>query len=313
MVATSHDSMTVKETVAGKHAVGASRALGSVTQGHVALYAHDARWRRSMIRSLKEAGHSYAEAASPAEIRKLLLSQSFDVLTLKIRNEADARDIAQALDGVTVPLHGILVGNPSAVPLTLQARRRGTFRYVPGPLPAKELSRLIDVSISAGAWEENTAENGNDAHIQEVDLEEIIENAAAMVYSRAKRKRQRFATVVEGPSHRALADPVRLRRTLTTLLRLIIGIAPHGALVSVEARASRDEWTVQLRASRGKKGVDSAELLAETLQEETKTLTAVSRDVRLQGGMFWVELLGPSALALCLTLALPADDAESTK
>lgn len=280
-------------------------------QGHIAIYARDARWRRAVAKELAQSGHSFSAAASPEELHRLLLMQRFDVLALSVRSEEDAREIAQALDGVRLPHHGILVGNASALPLLVGPRRGGTFRYVPGPLTGRELSRLVDASISAGTWDDGAAEHNTCAQIEEVDLEEVIESAASTVYAQAKRRRQRFSTVVEGPVERALGDPAKIRRVFVALLRLVVTLAPRGAHVSVEARAGKDDWTIRFRASGGQRGADGI-ALADSLHEETRTLTAVSRDVQSQGGLLWAELMGPAALALCLTLPLPLEAQVST-
>ncbi len=279
--------------------------------GHVAIYARDARWRRAVAKALAQAGHSRHEAASPDEMHRLLLSQRFDVLALYVRNEQDAREIAQALEGVRLPHHGILVGNPSALPLVVGSRSSGTFRYVPGRLTGRELSRLVDASISAGTWDDGTAEHNASTQIEEVDLEEIIESAASAVYPQARRRRQRFSMVVEGPVESALGNPSKLRQVFVTLLQLVVTLAPRGAHVSVEARATKDDWTIRFGASGGQRGADGT-ALADALREETRTLTGASRAVHLQGGLLWAELMGPAALALCLTLPLPPEAQLST-
>jgi len=272
------------------------------------LYARDPSWRRSMAKSLEQAGHSQRAASTPAEVRELLVRQRFDVLTLKVRDSEEARQLAEALDGVPLPAHGILVGSASALTLLQRSKRAGDFRYVPGALPVHELSRLVDASISSGASEESAAENSAAAQIEEIDLEEAIERAAASVYPEARRKRQRFNTVVEGPTTNALANAARLQRTLVTLLSLIVESAPRGALVSAEARAAGDEWTVRVRAS----GVstDSSARLTEALHHKAQALTTASRDARLQGGLLWVELTRGATVGACLTLPLPSDDGE---
>jgi CheY-like chemotaxis protein len=284
----------------------------TLTLGHVAVYARDGRWRRTMASSLEKAGHSHQEAASPEEIHRLLLSQRFDVLALKVRDEQDAREVAEALDGLALPPHGILVGRGSAQLLTLRPENDGILRYVPGPLAVNEVSHLVEVSMNAGTWqEERITESASDAQIEEVEIEEVIESAASAVYALAKRKRQRFRTVVEGPVPHVLADPAKLRRAVVTLLRLSVTLAPRGALVSVEARAGREEWSIRIRAAAGRGRVRAPAQLAESLREETRMLAAVSRDIQQQGGLLWVELLGPGALALCLTLPLPAGEERS--
>jgi hypothetical protein len=271
-----------------------------------------------MAKSLGEAGHSHREAASPDELRQCLLSQRFDVLALKVRDEEEAGEIVQALEGASLPTHGILVGRTSALvgtasalELTRRFQRGGTFRYVPGSLTSRELTHLVDASIGAGTWEEYAAENGASSELEEVELEEIIEGAASAVYGSANRKRQRFNTVVAGPVSLVLGDPTKLRGTLVALLKLVVSLAPRGAAISIEAQAGREEWLIRIRASSSNRARRVPAQVAEALREETKTLSVVSRDLHGQGGMLWVELLGPAAWALCLTLPLPPETVRS--
>jgi len=288
--------------------MGTKRNGGPSALGHVAVYARDARWRRAMGRNLTKAGHSHMEAGSPDEIFRLLVTQRFDVIALKVRDRDDAEEIADALQEVRLPPHGILVGGAGVRLLALNKNGKGTLRYVPRPLPAEEVSRLVDVSINAGTWDEGHAENGNASPIEEVDMEEAIENAASAVYAQAKRRRQQFSTIVDHDGQHAYTDRSRLRRALVALLRLVVTLAPRGAHVAVEARANKDEWTVRIAAAPGRNGAPSFANLADHLNDETRALAAVSRDVHLLGGLLWVELLGPAALALCLTLPLPKEE-----
>lgn len=286
--------------------------LEPFTLGHIAMYARDGRWRRAMAKSLGETGHSNKEAASPTEIHRLLLSQRFDVLVLKVRDQKDAREIAQLLDGIALPPHCIVVGRGGAPLLTLRPENGGTLRFSPGPLGAREVSHLVGVSMDAGTWEqERFAEDGSDARIEAVDIEEAIEGAASAVYAQAKRKRQRFRTVVDGEVAHVLADPARLLRAMITLIRLCVSLAPRGALISVEAQAGREEWAIRIRAAAGYRRTRASTQLAVSLRDEARVLTAVSRDIQRQGGLLWVDLLGPQALAVCLTLPVPTGREES--
>ena len=279
-----------------------SRRSGMRTQGHVAIYARDGRWRRSVMNSLSAAGHSYLEAADPDELERVLRSQRFDAVALKVRDEEDASGLAESLTAARLPYHGIIVGSFSALPLIQKLEQGGTFRYIPGRVTANELTRLIEASISSGTREEGAHENGAGVHLEEVDLEEAIESAAATVYTLAKRRQQRFSTVVEGPVHTAHADRAKLRRALVALLRLVVTLAPRGARVAVEARANDEEWLIRLRASG--QGARSAKHHAHALHEETDVLASASRDVNDQGGMLWVELSAGETIEICLTLPL---------
>ena len=282
-----------------------------VTQGHVGIYAKDARRRRALARSLEAAGHSHREASTPEELHRMLGSQQFDVAALIVRNPDEAEEIAGAFDGAQLPRHTILLGSVSALPLTLKRRRGGTFRFVPGQLRADEITRLVDASISAGTWDEANAENGECSPVEQVELEEVIERAAAAVYSDARRKRQRLSTSISGRERHVLGNRPKLRRLFSRLLKLIVSVAPVGAVVSIDARAGNEDWVIDISASKASSGRRSVADLAAELGEEDAELLGVSQDVRDQGGMLWVELAGPSAPAFCLALPLPGDVLQS--
>ena len=286
--------------------LAARRAAEPSTQGHVIICGRSARWRQAVAKSLAGAGHSHAQAANPDELRRQLASQRFDVLALKVRDEADAEAFVEAMDGVRLPYHGILIGSASALPLIAAPRNNGALRYVPGRVTAQGLSRLVEASISAGTWYDEPADTNGCAPADEALLEDIIERAASAVYAQARRRRQRFTTVVEGPVLHVAVNATKLRRTLVTLLKLVLTLAPRGALVAVEARAGKDEWLVRICAEAAS-GDGRRRQLADALHDETRSLAAVSADVQGLGGMLWVELLGPATLAVCLTLPLPPE------
>jgi hypothetical protein len=281
------------------------------TLGHIALYARDARWRRALPLSLEKAGHSCQAGGSPGELHRVLTMQRFDVLALKLRDGPEARAIARVLDEAPQPPHTVVVG-AGADQLTPVDRRRGaTLRYVPGPLPAQDVSRLIDMTLSAGVWDDSSGAFTGGPAFEEVEIEELIDEAAASVYRQARRKRQRFSTAVSGATTRAYGDPSALRRIFSSLLGLVVGLAPSGALVAVEAEAGGEEWVVRVSATSGNgRPARRVGHLANALQEETKTLSAVSRALKEQGGMFWVELGTPAGFACSLTLPLPPEAAQ---
>jgi signal transduction histidine kinase len=285
------------------------RRDGPVALGHVAVYARDGRWRRALARSLDDAGHSHHEAGTAAELRRLLMHQRFDAMALRVRDAREASELEESLGGVTLPPHGILVGGAGARLLSLRHKRNGTLRYVPASLPAKDVSRLIDVGLSAHAWDEGGNDHGAAAQVEQVDVEELIEAAAAAVYPRARRKQQRFSSVVDDPIAHVTVDPTHLRRAVVALLRLSVLLAPRGALVAVEARAGRDDWSVRIHASNGRRREPAQ--VAEALAEEARTLSAVSREMQSQGGLVWAELLGSEGFAFCLALPLPAGAEQS--
>ena len=291
--------------------VSAIRNAGSrtETQGHVALYARDARWRKAAARSLEEAGHSHGEAANPEELQQLLRSLRFDVLALNVRDEQETLEISKTLKDAPLPPHTILVGNACVLPLTLHRKPGATFRYAPGSIPAKELSRLVDVSIKTGTWDEPPFENGDHSQLEEVDLQEIIEDAASTVMSLAHKKRQRFQSAIAGPTSYAFADRRKLHQALVSVLKLIVSLAPRGALISVDATGN-DDWIVRISVASRRPATRWPTRAVESLREEgAKVLTAVSRSLRNQGGMLWVDLQGSAGLAFSLTLPIAPEPA----
>jgi len=289
------------------------------TQGHVALYSRDATWRAAVTASLSEAGHSFGQAAQPEEVQRLLEAQRYDVLALQVHDEAEGGAIASALAGIRLPLHTILAGNANALPLRLERRAGGTFRYVPGDLTPAELSRLVDVSIISGAWddapsEDAVAENGASASLGEVDLHDVIDRAASSVLGRAHRKKQTFRSEVIGSGSAAFGDRKQLIQALTALLKITIAASPERAAIAAEAEARADEWLIRITSAREEKAGTSAPADAgavhavEILRDETKTLKNVSKLMRAQGGMLWVELQTTGLPAFALTVPLPAAD-----
>lgn len=272
------------------------------TQGHVALYAKDEQWRRAAAASLASAGHSHHEAGTAEEVRRLLDYQRFDVLVLKVDADAEALDLAQRLEEAVPPIHTILLGTSGALPALMERGGAGTFRFVSGTLSAVDLSRLVDTSINAGVWREGVSDSVGGDRFEVVELEEMIERAASSVHLQARRKHHPFHVFVSGSNELRLADRAKLGRTLGTLLRLIITLAPRGTPIYVEARARVEGWTITVRAESGARHVAHAAQVAEDLGEDPELLSALSRDVREQGGVLWVELAGPASPAMCLML-----------
>ena len=273
-------------------------------RGHIALYARDGEWRQAASGALDACGHSWQAAASVRELHRVLHSQRFDVVVLNLQGEDDAREIVEELADAPLPRRGILIGDAAVLSLLHGPLPQVALQFLPRTPSAHQLCQLVDASIVASGWEEDADEHGNGHGVEEIDLGEAIERAAAAVYPQAKRRNQRFATVVEGPNERALADPVKTRRAFVALLRMLIAIAPREALISVDARAGEADWTVRFQAA--------GRTPAGALREEAPTLRMVAREVAAQGGLFWTELTGPSSLALCLTLALPAATTSDT-
>lgn len=302
------------------------------TQGHVALYSRDETWRAAVTASLSEAGHSFGEAAQPEEVQRLLEAQRYDVLALQVHDEAEGVAIANALAGIRLPLHTILAGNANALPLRLERRTGGTFRYVPGDLTAAELSRLVDVSIISGAWDDapsedtpsgdGVGENGTSTTLREIDLHDVIDRAASSVLGKAHRKKQTFRSEVIGTGSAAFGDRKQLIQALTALLKITISASPERAAIAAEAEAREDEWLVRLTSTRDEASATAdgagnaaasagaSEHAIEILRDETKTLNNVSKTMRAQGGMLWVELQTTGLPAFALTIPLPTAGGE---
>ena len=287
-----------------------ARRHEAVTQASVVVYAKDSRRRLAMARSLSNAGHSEHSAATPQELHRLLTHQRFDLVVMVVQSDDEGSAIDAALHDVQLPMHTILLGGANGLQLTMKRRRGSTFRFVPGRLTAAEITRLVDASISAGTWDESPGENGGGFKLERVDLEDVIERAASAVYGKAKRKRQGFSVAVSGSHRHVLGGGVKLRHMFTALLRLIASAAPADAIVSVNASAERGEWEIDVSATSKSAARKPVEDMAAELTEKRDELKAVSQEVRDQGGMLWVELAGPAAPALCLTLPLPAEALE---
>ena len=299
--------------IASHHAVPRTPALAEVSQfsqpddgpaaqGHVALYATDEQWRQAAAKQLAAAGHSYHEATTVEEVRRLLHYQRVDVLVLKVETDAEALGFAQQFEELTPPTHTIVLGTSRALPGLLEGRGDGTFRFVSETLSAIDLSRLVGSSIKAGTWQEDLGDPENGVRLELVGLEEVIERAASSVYLHARRKRLNFHVFVGGSDEQMLADRVKLGQILTSVLRLIVTLAPRGAAINVEARATTEGWTITVRSDNGKRSVADAARVAEELGDDAKALNSLSQDVREQGGMLWVELAGPASPAMCLML-----------
>jgi hypothetical protein len=204
------------------------------------------------------------------------------------------------------------VGNVDAVPPTLSSEQPGTLRVVPGAMPARELSRLVDISISAGEPEDAACAGDEDDPdlVEEVDVEEEIDRAASAVYALARSKNQRFAARIDGPYTHALVNAAGVRRALAGLLKLAVELAPRGARVAVDARSEDEGWQICVRTGDSKKRGSDRATVAAAIGSESKTLAALSDDIQRQGGLLWVELARPSTLALCFTLPRAAASSQ---
>lgn len=272
-------------------------------KGHIAVFAVSGRRRAAIVRAFKAEGHSTEDAAAPADMRRLLDHRRFDVGTWVVRDDVEATDLSAALAGTKLPIHTLVVG-PAAALLHIKRRRGGSLRLVSSNLTAAEIAKVAGGAIGQGTWEEpGTADDCN--HREPVVLESIIESAASAVYKRAKRKQQRFSTVVSSASGQILGRRTKLSRIFTALLRIVVDIAPVGATIATTANESPGEWQITVSASHGDAARRPIAITAGELSGEEEALRAVSQEIRDQGGVLWVDLAGPEALAVCFTLPLP--------
>ena len=274
-------------------------------KGHIAIYASNDRRGNAIARAVEAAGHSCQKANTPADVRRLLDHQRFDVGTWVVRDDVQASDLGSALEGTKLPIHTVVVGSATAL-LHIKRRRGGSLRLVSSNFNAAEIAKVAGDSIGQGTWEEPVI--ADDANGREpVVLESIIESAASAVYKRAQRKQQRFSTVVSSSSGNILGRRTQLSKIFTALLRIIVDLAPVGATIATTANESASEWQITVAASQGDAARRPIATTAGELKEEEEALQAVSQEIRDQGGILWVDLAGPEALSLCFTLPLPAE------
>ncbi|MCI0890724.1 MAG: hypothetical protein J4O04_07940 [Chloroflexi bacterium] len=274
-------------------------------KGHIAIYASNDRRGSAIARAVEAAGHSSQKANTPADVRRLLDHQRFDVGTWVVRDDVEASDLGEALEGTKLPMHTVVVGSASTLP-QIKRRRGGSLRLVSSNLTAAEIAKVAGASIGQGTWEEPVTDDDAN-HREPVVLESIIESAASAVYKRAKRKQQRFSTVVSSASGQILGRRTQLSRIFTALLRIVVDIAPVGASIATTANENASEWQITVAASHGDAARRPIATTASELQDEEEALQAVSQEIRDQGGILWVDLAGPEALSLCFTLPLPAE------
>lgn len=273
----------------------------TVTQGQVMLYARDARWRRSAKRCLEKAGHSCDDAGDADDLAERLRRRRYDVLALRVGDEDEARSISDQLQELPWPTHTILLGCASALPLAFHRRPGGTFRYSPGSLPADELGRLVDITIRSGAWDDAECQGSGGLTVEEVDVQELIDSVASVVYEEANRKRQRFRSTIAAPTTLMFADRTKLRKALTSILRLVVRLAPNRSLISVDV-AGDGEWVIRVSATNGRTPASWPAFVVDELLRDASVLTTTSKSLLDQGGMLWVDLMGAGAVAISMRL-----------
>ncbi len=288
------------------HMVTATRVQTTSPIGHIATYAAGDRRRQAIGRALDAAGHSYREAGTPQELRRNLDYQRFDVGVWVVREDSEAEAIGDVLAEVKLPLHSIVVGAASALP-HMKRRRGGTLRLVPSTAPAGDIARLAGASISQGGWDEPAAQEEPASDRELVELEDIIEHAATAVYAQAKRKRQSFRTFVSAEEGHVLGSRSKLRKIFTSLLKVVVDLAPVGTSIATNAIEQAGEWQISIGAANGSAVRRPLATTASDLTDEREALKAVSEEIRDQGGIMWVELAGPAALSICFTLPIPVE------
>ena len=274
-------------------------------KGHIAIYASNDRRGSAIARAAEGCGHSSQKANTSAGVRRVLDHQRFDVGVWVVRDEAEAVDLGAALEGTKLPIHTVVVGSATALP-HIKRRRGGSLRLVPSNLTAAEIATVAGACIGRGTWEEQgDADDGN--HREPILLESIIEAAASANYTRAKRKQQRFSTVVSSASGHVFGTRRQLRRIFTKLIRVVIDLAPVGATIATIAHENATEWEICVTASSGDAPRRPIATTAGELSDEEEAIREISQDIRNQGGILWIDLAGSEAMSVCFTLAIPEE------
>jgi len=273
-------------------------------KGHIAIYAVNDRRRNAICRAARAAGHSCEDAGTVDDLRRALEQHRFDVGVWVVRDEAEAETLGRALDGLKLPIHTLVIGAPAALP-HIRRRRGGSLRFVPAHLTAAEIARVATTSITRGTW----IEEGEDTNHQReaVELESIIDSAASSVYADARRKSQRFSSSVSAETGQVFGSRSALRKIFSSLLGVVVELAPAGASINTQAVEGDDEWQISVAATVNGASRRPISTKAGDLSDEEDALQAVSQEIRDQGGILWVDLAGPEALSVSFTLPLPAE------
>ncbi len=274
-------------------------------KGHIAIYASNDRRGSAIARAAEAAGHSCQKADTPKAVRRLLDHQRFDLGLWVLRDDAEAADLGAALAGTKLPIHTVVVGSATALP-HIGRRRGGSLRLISSNLTSAEITKVAGVSIGQGTWEEPDVDDDSN-HREPIVLESIIETAASANYARARRKEQRFSTVVSSASGHVFGTRRQLRRIFTKLIRVVVDLAPVGATIATIAHEDATEWQIYVTASNGDADHRPIEITAGELSDEEEAIREVSREVRDQGGILWIDLAGSEAMSVCFTLAIPEE------
>jgi two-component system cell cycle sensor histidine kinase PleC len=148
--------------------------------------------------------------------------------------------------------------------------------------------------------------------VETVDLEDIVEEAASVVYTEAERKQQRLIIDIDEEAAAVRADPRLLRRLLVRLLAHAVRATPaHG---TVRVSASRPNDSCLVGVSDGGLPVDEdpavvfrpfAKFHSEALRGDAApgpALALAKQLVETQGGTIWVERPAKGGNTFCFSI-----------
>ena len=148
--------------------------------------------------------------------------------------------------------------------------------------------------------------------VEALDLEDIVEEAASVVYTDAERKQQRLIIDIDEESVAVRADPRLLRRLLIRLLaHAVQATPPHG---TVRVSASRPNDSCLIGVSDGGLPIDEdpavvfrpfAKFHSEALRGDAApgpALALAKQLVETQGGSIWVERPAEGGNTFCFSI-----------
>lgn len=145
-----------------------------------------------------------------------------------------------------------------------------------------------------------------------VNLEDLFEDAASVVYTEALRRHQQLVTELPEEARSVRADPGMLRRLLVQILDYAVRTTPPGGTVKVSTRADQDSCLIGVET--GGPPIDDEDLtnvfrpfakswIAGPAGEEALPGLALAKQlVELLGGTIWVERPAEGGNALFFTL-----------
>ena len=148
--------------------------------------------------------------------------------------------------------------------------------------------------------------------LEAVDLEDIVEEAASVVYTEAERKQQRLIINIDEEAVTVRADPRLLRRLIVRLLAHAVRATPaHGA---VRVSASRTNDSCVVGVSDGGLPIDEdpavvfrpfAKIHSEALRGDAApgpALALAKQLVETQGGNIWMERPAEGGNTFCFSI-----------